>query len=217
MTLDSLDQQLIAVIQGGFELINKPFAHIAKQLGISEQIVLERLKFLKEEGTIKRLGVVVRHRELGYKANAMVVWDIPDHLVDEVARRIASFDCVTLCYQRPRRMPDWSYNLFSMIHGKNRDFVLQRLADIIDVLELENIKHAPLFSTRQFKQRGAHYFKNKSYVNKNPAAKSLEIIKFPVSPIFGKNLINNQAMTKPAITKIVHQDEAALSINHAYG
>ena len=157
MTLQLLDQQLIAAIQDGFELTSKPFLNIAQQLGISEQQVLDRLKQLQENGTIKRLGVVVRHRELGFKANAMVVWDIPDDRVAEVAQRIASFECVTLCYQRPRRLPEWSYNLFSMIHGKDRESVLQRLADLVDVLELQDIKHKPLFSTRRFKQRGARY------------------------------------------------------------
>ncbi|MCU7835577.1 MAG: AsnC family protein [gamma proteobacterium symbiont of Taylorina sp.] len=207
MTLDSLDQQLITIIQGGFELINKPFARIAAQIGVSEQVVLDRLAQLNENGTIKRMGVVVRHRELGFTANAMVVWDIPDQRVDEIAQRIASFDCVTLCYQRPRRMPDWSYNLFSMIHGKDRDFVLQRLADIVDILELQNIKHTPLFSTRQFKQRGAHYFNKQSFANN-----SFESINYPVAPLLGKNLINN-----PSIAKLVHQDKTPVSINHAYG
>ncbi len=157
MSLKLLDQQLIALIQDGLELSSKPFASIAAQLGVSEQQVINRLEQLRRDGTIKRLGVVVRHRKLGFKANAMVVWDIPDHRVDEVARRIASFDCVTLCYQRPRRLPDWSYNLFSMIHGKDRESVLERLADLVDVLELDDIKHKPLFSTRCFKQRGARY------------------------------------------------------------
>lgn len=157
MTLELLDQQLIAAIQDGLELTSKPFASIAAQLGIAEQKVLNRLQQLQDDGTIKRLGVVVRHRKLGFKANAMVVWDIPDNRVVEVARRIASFDCVTLCYQRPRRLPDWSYNLFSMIHGKDRESVLQRLADLVDVLELQDIKHKPLFSSRCFKQRGARY------------------------------------------------------------
>jgi DNA-binding Lrp family transcriptional regulator len=87
----------------------------------------------------------------------MVVWDVPDNLVAEIAQRIASFDCVTLCYQRPRRLPEWSYNLFSMIHGKDRNSVLARLADLIDILELEHIKHQPLFSTHCFKQRGGRY------------------------------------------------------------
>lgn len=217
MTLDSLDQQLIAIIQHGFEFINKPFARIAAQLGVSEQAVLDRLAQLKEEGTIKRMGVIVRHRELGFKANAMVVWDIPDHRVDEIAQRIASFDCVTLCYQRPRRMPDWSYNLFSMIHGKNRTFVLERLADIVDVLDLQKIKHEPLFSTRQFKQRGAHYFKSNGFANKSFKTKSFENFNYPVSHLFAKNLINNPSITKSSITTIVHQDKTPISINHAFG
>ena len=157
MTLNRLDQQLIAAIQDGLEFTSKPFARIASQLGISEQKVLNRLEQLKENGTIKRLGVVVKHRELGFKANAMVVWDIPDERVAEIAQRIASFECVTLCYQRPRRLPEWSYNLFSMIHGKDRESVLARLADLIEILELQGFKHQPLFSTRCFKQRGARY------------------------------------------------------------
>ncbi len=202
MTLAPLDQQLIAIIQDGFKFIDKPFADIAAQLDISEQVVLDRLACLKEQGTIKRLGVVVRHRELGFKANAMVVWDIPEHRVDEIAQRISSFECVTLCYQRPRRMPDWSYNLFSMIHGKDRDFVLQRLADIVDVLDLQDIKRKPLFSTRQFKQRGAQYFVNKRSKNKTT----------PLTPLFDKELIN-----KTAITEIIHPQKSPLTINHAYG
>ncbi len=157
MTLVILDQQLIAAIQDGLEFTSKPFARIASQLGITERKVLNRLEQLKENGTIKRMGVVVKHRKLGFKANAMIVWDIPNDRVAEVAQRIASFECVTLCYQRPRRMPEWSYNLFSMIHGKDRESVLERLADLVEILELQDVKHKPLFSTRCFKQRGARY------------------------------------------------------------
>lgn len=158
MTLDLLDQKLIAIIQDGLELSSQPFKRIAEQIGVSEQQVINRLQQLKEDGTIKRLGVVVRHRELGFKANAMVVWDIPDDQVEEVARKIASFNCVTLCYQRPRRpQQQWTFNLFSMIHGKDRESVLQRLDDIADALELQDVNYQPLFSTRRFKQRGARY------------------------------------------------------------
>lgn len=194
MTLEILDQQLIAVIQDGLEFTSRPFAKIAEKLGISEQKVLNRLEQLKANGTIKRLGVVVRHRELGFKANAMVVWDIPDDQVAEVARRIASFDCVTLCYQRPRRLPQWSYNLFSMIHGKDRESVLQRLADLVDILELQAIKHKPLFSTRRFKQRGARYI--------NPE----KIIANTITPL------------KPELSKSSEPQLALpMAINHAYG
>jgi siroheme decarboxylase len=157
--LDILDKQLIIAIQDGLPLTASPYAEIAKQINQTEAVVIQRIKELQEKGIIKRLGVVVKHRALGFKANAMVVWNIPDTQVKELAHRLAGFDCITLCYQRPRRLPDWPYNLFTMIHGKDRDSVLKRLDDIVEILELQDIQHQPLFSTKQFKQRGGHYFK----------------------------------------------------------
>ncbi|MCU7800154.1 MAG: AsnC family protein [gamma proteobacterium symbiont of Lucinoma myriamae] len=199
MTLELLDQQLIANIQDGLELTSKPFASIAAQLGISEQKVIKRMEQLKDNGTIKRLGVVVRHRELGFKANAMVVWDIPDDSVAQIAQRIASFDCVTLCYQRPRRLPYWSYNLFSMIHGKDRDSVLERLANLVELLELQDIEHTPLFSTKCFKQRGARYI--------DPD----KIISGSISPL--PLLSDKQKVSSPSAQEFI----LPIVKNHAYG
>ena len=85
---------------------------------------------LQEQGVIKRIGVVVRHHELGYRANAMVVWDIPDDRVSALGHCIGKFDFVTLCYQRPRRLPAWRYNLFCMIHGRDREEVLSLVAQL---------------------------------------------------------------------------------------
>ncbi len=206
MTLEILDQQLVAAIQDGLEYTSHPFADIAFQLGISEQKVLNRLQQLKDMGTIKRFGVVVNHRKLGFKANAMVVWDIPDEQVNDIAQRIASFECVTLCYQRPRRMPEWSYNLFSMIHGKDRGSVLERLDDLIEILELQNINHKPLFSTQCFKQRGARY------VNSD------KIISHSISPLKTPEVITGQKSSLP-ITPANLEDEFSFPLltNRAFG
>ncbi len=201
MILEIFDQQLIAAIQDGLDFSTQPFARIAAQLGVSEQKVLKRLQQLNADGTIKRMGVVVKHRKLGFTANAMVVWDIPDERVAEVAQRIASFDCVTLCYQRPRRLPQWSYNLFSMIHGKDRQSVLQRLTDLIDILELHNIQHEPLFSTHCFKQRGARYINPDKIISNSIPGIALT------------------AMTNTHSTLVDQTEDQLLSLmkNHAYG
>ena len=168
-------------------------------MGLSEQAVITRLEQLKNDGTIKRLGVVVRHRELGFKANAMVVWDIPDHLVVDIAQRIASFDCVTLCYQRPRRLPEWSYNLFSMIHGKDRDSVLQRLSDLVNELELQDIKYEPLFSTHCFKQRGARYINpNKVSLDTETSKNLLKPTIKPILEPISQSLLNSSTIPKIA-------------------
>ena len=153
----ALDLALLHAIEGGLPLVPRPYAAIGAPLGLSEQAVMERLAMLGEAGTIKRLGVVVRHRELGYRANAMVVWDVPDGQVGEVGPCLARFPFVTLSYRRPRHPPLWPYNLFTMIHGRDRAEVLDQVEHIIASCQMQHIRHAVLFSGRRFKQRGARY------------------------------------------------------------
>lgn len=155
--IDEQDQALITLIQTGLPLSPTPYADIAEKLKLSEIEVIQRIKDLKDTNVIKRFGVVVRHLELGYKANAMTVWDIPDNAVSEFGTCMGQFDFVTLCYRRPRRLPDWPYNLFTMIHGKDRDDVLANIEVLVERCNLNEVEHKVLFSTRRFKQRGAIY------------------------------------------------------------
>jgi siroheme decarboxylase len=150
-------EDLIEAIQAGLPLVARPYREIGARLGISEQAVIGQLRGMIDAGIIKRLGVVVRHHELGYRANAMVVWDVPDEQVEHIGRQLGDIDCVTLCYQRPRRLPHWPYNLFCMVHGQDRDEVLACIARLVEALALGDIRHAVLFSGRRFKQRGARY------------------------------------------------------------
>ena len=148
---------LIGAIQQGLPLVPRPFAEIGAGIGLAEYEVIAGLANLVEQGVIKRMGVVVRHHELGYRANAMVVWDIPDDQVGALGLRIGSFDSVTLCYRRPRRLPAWRYNLFTMIHGRQRDEVLGLVAQLKEQCGLGHVAHEVLFSCRRFKQCGARY------------------------------------------------------------
>lgn len=155
--LSEADQPLIAAIQQGLPMVSRPYAAVAAQIGWDEQTVIERIGELQQQGIIKRLGVVVRHRELGYRANAMVVWDVPDDEVAELGRCLSGFEFVTLCYRRPRHLPEWPYNLFCMIHGQDREAVLEKFQLIIESCGLQDTPKAVLFSRRRFKQRGAIY------------------------------------------------------------
>ncbi len=155
--LDALDYALIAAIQDGLPLVAHPYADIGAAIGTTERDVLARLARLLEHDIIKRLGIVVRHHELGFRANAMVVWDIPDAQVDAFGRCIGASGLVNLCYQRPRRLPEWRYNLFCMIHGKDRAAVLERLEQLREQCGLTQFQHEVLFSKRRFKQTGARY------------------------------------------------------------
>lgn len=154
---ESAGQRLLAAIQDGLPLVSRPYAEIGRRAGLSEAEVIERLRLWLETGVIKRLGVVVRHRKLGYRANAMVVFDVPDERVSEIGHRLATFACVTLCYRRPRRGEGWPYNLFCMIHGKDRATVEAQVEALAIACGLDEIPRAVLFSRRCFKQRGAVY------------------------------------------------------------
>lgn len=156
------DQALITIIQSGLPITATPYADVGKALGMDESEVLSRLQRLNDSNVIKRLGVVVRHHELGYRSNGMIVWNIPDDTVAELGACMGQFDFVTLCYRRPRRLPEWPYNLFTMIHGQDRDDVLKNVQFLIKSCNLDEIDHEVLFSTRRFKQRGAIYHKTKT-------------------------------------------------------
>jgi DNA-binding Lrp family transcriptional regulator len=155
--IDEAERRLVSVLQEGLPLFIRPFALIAERIGVSEPEVLGRIRRWLEEGAIKRFGVVVRHHELGYRANAMLVHNIPDEQVSEIGRALAEEPAVTLCYRRPRRLPDWPYNLFCMIHGRERGEVETIIADLRQRHGLEAAAHEVLFSLTRFKQNGARY------------------------------------------------------------
>lgn len=155
--LDVADQQLIAMIQNGLPISDRPYADIAEQLDSSEEEIIARISNLLDRGLIKRFGVVVRHHELGYKENAMIVWDIPEQEVSDVARQIKSNPFITLCYRRARQLPDWRYNLYCMIHGKSRINVMQYLEKMVNEYNWHDYPREVLFSKRRFKQRAANY------------------------------------------------------------
>ncbi|MEI6412810.1 MAG: AsnC family transcriptional regulator [Pseudomonadota bacterium] len=157
MELSTADLALIQALQAGLPLTRRPYAAIGESLGLTETAVLARLEQMMAAGVIKRFGVVVRHRALGYRANAMVVWDIPDNEVAELGHCLGRYAFVTLSYRRPRRPPHWPYNLFTMIHGQDRDAVREKLEMIVHQCDLQTVSHQVLFSTRCFRQRGACY------------------------------------------------------------
>ena len=149
------DCELLAAIEDGLPLVSSPYAKVAHHLGVNEGDVIARLIRLVEGVVISRFGLVVRHRKMGFTANAMAVWDIEDQKVDALGDLLAARPFVTLCYQRRRHRPDWPYNLFCMIHGNDRAFVLEQLDELNEIVAGSSSAHAVLFSKKCFKQRGA--------------------------------------------------------------
>ncbi|WNC72632.1 hypothetical protein RGQ13_01250 [Thalassotalea psychrophila] len=148
---------MFAAIEQGLPLVAQPYLAIAEQIDASEEQVTSTINHWQKQGVIRRFGLVIRHRKLGYVANAMVVWNVDDECVEDVAAILAKQKVVTLCYRRPRVLPEWNYNLFCMIHGKDRAQVIKQLDDMCQHGDLAGIEKKILFSNKAYKQRGGKY------------------------------------------------------------
>jgi len=155
--LDELERRLVMVLQEGLPLFIRPFSVLASRVGCDENEVLERIRRWCAEGVIKRFGVVVRQHEPSYGAHAMLVHDIPDEIVAQHGESLAREPGVAICYQRPRALPNWPYNLFCTIHGEIREEVQAKIAEIRRRLNLAVYAHDTLFSLNHFKPNGAHF------------------------------------------------------------
>lgn len=149
------DNDLLQALATGMPLTERPYHEIASELGWQEEDVLDRVAVLQDAGIISRLGVIVRHRALGWRSNAMVVWDIRPELVDAAGPALAAVPGVTLCYERRPVAGVWPYRLYCMIHARSRKEALETLTKASALAELTGVDRRILFSSRCFKQTGA--------------------------------------------------------------
>lgn len=154
MALSEVDRGLIAATQSGLPLVPRPYEALGAALGVSAEAVRERLAGMLASGLIRRIGAVPNHYKLGFAANGMSVWDVADERVGALGARVAALPGVSHCYRRPRRLPDWPYNLFAMLHGRSRDEVQRQARDIEALLGSACRGHDVLYSTAILKKTG---------------------------------------------------------------
>ncbi len=154
MSIDALDRAIIKATQEGLPLVARPYDAVAEQVGTSAAEVMARMRSMLEDGIIRRIGCVPNHYALGYKANGMTVWDVPDSRVDAIGGKMGALDFVSHCYHRPRHLPEWPYNLFAMVHARNHETVDARVEEMAASLGEDDHGHRVLYSTRILKKTG---------------------------------------------------------------
>lgn len=154
-TLTDLDRRIIKILQDDLPLVEAPYEEVATGLGISQEELLERIRRMKESGVLRRFGATLRHQRVGYVANAMSAWVVPEERLEEVGKLLASYQQVTHCYERPPAV-GLPYNLYAMIHGKDPEDcrrIAQEVSHITGVSE-----YVLLFSSKENKKSSMQYF-----------------------------------------------------------
>lgn len=155
-----LERMIVRKLQEELPLVPEPYKVIAEELGIPEKELLSYIKELKENKILRRIGAILYHRTVGFKANAMVVWEVPTQRIKEVTDIMISFPQVSHCYER-KVLINWQYNIYTMIHSVNFD----ECDDIINqIVQMTNInKYEVLYSTKELKKSSMKYFTEESF------------------------------------------------------
>lgn len=152
------DIALAALVEEGLPILAQPFDVWAEKLQLPVETVIAKIQHWLNVGVLRRFGNIVRHHELGFTANAMTVFDVPDAMVDDAGQALAAQPQVTLAYRR-KRASGWNYNLYCMIHGRDRPSIEQLIVKTVSDCQLQAYPQAVLFSLRRFKQVGASRFR----------------------------------------------------------
>ena len=152
--MNTTDEAVVRALQAGLPLVPRPYAQVADSLKISQEELFGRLREMLADGRIRRIGAVPNHYALGYTANAMSVWDVADDAVAELGARVGTLPFVTHCYRRPRRLPQWRYNLFAMVHGHSRAETQEKIRRIAELLGDAARASDVLYSVRILKKTG---------------------------------------------------------------
>jgi len=152
--LKALDKAIISLLSEDIPLAKRPFKELAVKLGIKENLLLSRLKSYKKNGLMRKFSAALNHRRIGFKYNAMVVWDIPDELIARAGNLMAAFSQISHCYQR-EKPSGWNYNLYSMIHGRTKKECFDVVKDIVKKIGCKD--YQVLFSSKEYKKTSAQY------------------------------------------------------------
>ncbi|NWK78809.1 Lrp/AsnC family transcriptional regulator [Aquitalea sp. LB_tupeE] len=154
IAISEIDRQLIKITQSGLPICQEPYKEVGREIGLDPIDVMKRLQYWVDVGLIRRIGAVPNHYSLGFLGNGMAVFDVDDDVVDEFGIRLGALDEVSHCYRRPRSLPDWPYNLFVMLHGKDNSAVLDSLSVIKAILGDRCQNSDILFSSKILKKTG---------------------------------------------------------------
>ena len=149
------EKDAIRGMQEDLELIPRPYDAIAEQLGMTTDELFALAKDFQDRRIMRRYSAVLHHRRSGFRANAMIVWKVPEERSEEVGLTMAAHQAVTHCYERPT-FPDWPYTHFTMVHATTEEGCEEINKEISEATGIT--ERLVLYSTREYKKTRVRYF-----------------------------------------------------------
>ena len=153
--LDNIDKKIISFLNESFPIESRPYKKISEELGITEEEVLKRIENYKKSGKLRKMGAVLKHRNVGFKTNVLCVWVVPETRFKEVADIMLTEPAITHCYSRTS-YPEWPYNFYTMIHGADKkecESIVEKLANKSSLND-----YKMLYSFFEWKKESMKYF-----------------------------------------------------------
>jgi len=122
--MDEVDKKILNILQARFPVVPEPFDAVGAELGISGDEVLERVKRLKENGVIRRIGAVFDSRKLGY-VSTLCAAKVPGEKVMAFVEVVNGYPGVTHNYRRSHE-----YNVWFTFIAPDEDALEKSLAEI---------------------------------------------------------------------------------------
>ena len=148
-------KQLVRLLQENLPMGPQPFDLAEMNSHWTAPRVIEQINEWIKSGVIRRIGAVLAHRRVGFSANGMACFSIPQDRIDDIGRQLARSPDISHCYNRPA-LPDFPYNLFAMVHGQSEEQVRTIVSDM--AREVNQKDYEVLLSTVEHKKTSMKYF-----------------------------------------------------------
>lgn len=135
--LTDFDKRLLNLLQSNLPVCTRPFAHLGEMLGVSEETVLTRLKELKDEGYLRRIGTFFNSDRLGYHGTLIALCVDADQL-SAVANAVNQYVGATHNYEREGAYNLW-FTLLTPSQAEERK-ILSEVAALPGVRRMMNLR-----------------------------------------------------------------------------
>ena len=153
--LSEQEINIVRALQKDLPLVPEPYKVLAEELGMTETELLDGIRGLMDKGCLKRISIALRHNNVGYTINSMVVWDVPEERVKGAGEKMAAHPRVTHCYDR-NKLPEFDYNLYTMVHAMSEAEYRALIAELEAIAQ--PVKYQELRTTAELKKIGMKYF-----------------------------------------------------------